>query len=148
MTVRELYRTLGALLDVHGDCDVLATATDGSGFLAHVLDVVPDSTDGSADFPVTLLRLETDYADLGISARFARRAERGRECDKALADVRRYHTLAEVAQEERDGLLTLLREVAPSTCDNLHHAKKDRHEIGEPCPILTRLAAALEVDEE
>ena len=61
MTVRELYDALGALLDANDDdCDVVATATDGSGILVHVLAVVPDYTDGSADFPVTVLRLETD----------------------------------------------------------------------------------------
>jgi hypothetical protein len=45
-------------------------------------------------------------------------------------------------ERERDEARALLREVRPNGCDNLHHPKKDRHGIGERCPILARLDAA------
>lgn len=25
------------------------------------------------------------------------------------------------------------------TCENVHHAKRDRHKIGEPCPAVLRI---------
>jgi len=64
MTVSELRQRLQELERVHGDCDVLATATDGGEFLAHVRSVTPDvSPDYGAGFPVVVLGLETDAAE-------------------------------------------------------------------------------------
>jgi hypothetical protein len=45
--------------------------------------------------------------------------------------------------ERGERLEQALREVIPATCDSVHHAKKDRHGLSEPCPVLRRAIAAL-----
>jgi hypothetical protein len=32
-------------------------------------------------------------------------------------------------------------------CENLHHAKKDTHKLGEPCPVEQRLLKLLDTSE-
>lgn len=29
------------------------------------------------------------------------------------------------------------------SCDDFHHSKEDRHDVGEPCPVLNRYSEAL-----
>jgi hypothetical protein len=33
-------------------------------------------------------------------------------------------------------------------CDGAHHAKKDRHELGEPCPIIERYEEAIQAGKQ
>lgn len=33
-------------------------------------------------------------------------------------------------------------------CEHLHHAKADRHEIGEPCPVVARIQALIQTTKE
>jgi hypothetical protein len=33
-------------------------------------------------------------------------------------------------------------------CDGAHHAKKDRHELGEPCPIVERYEEAMQAGKQ
>ena len=35
--------------------------------------------------------------------------------------------------------LVVLSCVCEESCDALHHAKRDRHNIGEPCPVYARI---------
>jgi hypothetical protein len=36
------------------------------------------------------------------------------------------------------------RHIASIECDNLHHSRKDRHKIGEPCPVEDNLFFAID----
>jgi hypothetical protein len=47
-----------------------------------------------------------------------------------------------------DLLLEVLADARPHNCDGLHHSKKDQHTLDEPCPILSRIDAALEYKEQ
>lgn len=42
-----------------------------------------------------------------------------------------------------DRLRAVVRQVMPVTCDDVHHDKRDRHGLDEPCPVLARARAAL-----
>lgn len=42
-------------------------------------------------------------------------------------------------------LRAALAQVMPVTCDDVHHDKRDRHGLDEPCPVLARAQAALGV---
>ena len=53
----------------------------------------------------------------------------------AAAEMRRL-----VAQ--RDQLLGALR-LTHIECQHLHHAKKDQHSLGQPCPVVARINAAI-----
>lgn len=77
------------------------------------------------------------------SQRDEARAERDKGADAFVLMTRNYADLV----ADRDRLRALLREVRPCRCDDLHHAKRDRHDIGEPCPVLARIDAALEGQE-
>ena len=64
---------------------------------------------------------------------------------------REYWVDAEFAarlERERDALkkalLSLVLDFPELNCDDFHHAKKDRHELHEDCPVLRRFNDKLE----
>ena len=61
-------------------------------------------------------------------------------CKVAADELRRMHA---VNQE----LLAALRLVTID-CNNFHHGHKDRHALGEDCPVAARISAAIAKAEE
>ena len=58
------------------------------------------------------------------------------------------HEALELAESRRQRIAALeaaLR-LCDRNCDHLHHAKADRHGIGEPCPVEERIKLALAED--
>ena len=53
----------------------------------------------------------------------------------AAAELRRLHAL-------NQELLEALQSVT-LVCENVHHSKKDRHGLAEPCPVTERIRAAI-----
>jgi len=55
---------------------------------------------------------------------------------KGIGDVRQY--------QERIKLMEEALSVVVVSCDHLHHSKKHRHQLGEPCPVVELLKQAKE----
>lgn len=70
-----------------------------------------------------------------LDALDVRSPDRIQNCVSAAAELRRLH---EVNQE----LLNALR-LMQIDCQYLHHAKKDRHQLCEPCPVEMRVCGAI-----
>lgn len=51
-----------------------------------------------------------------------------------------------MTEAERQQVIDALEAVnTERICDDVHHAKRDQHQFGEPCPVVQRVAAALAI---
>ena len=64
-------------------------------------------------------------------------------CREAAAEIERLRADAARLRTAGDTAVKAMSLLTPhGICEDAHHAKADRHEAGEPCPVATRYIAA------